>query len=120
MITVGGLTRLTDSGLSITEWDPVMGAIPPLTTSAWTAAFDAYKTTAEFTLQNMAMNISEFKIIFWWEWGHRQLGRVIGLVWFGGFIFLLVSGKLPKNLRFSVLLIGPFIGFQGLSWLVDG
>ena len=119
MITVGGLTRLTDSGLSITEWDPVMGAIPPLTTSAWTAAFDAYKTTAEFTLQNMAMNISEFKIIFWWEWGHRQLGRVIGLVWFGGFTFLLVSGKLPKNLRFSVLLIGPFIGFQGLiGWLM--
>ena len=119
MITVGGLTRLTDSGLSITEWDPVMGAIPPLTTSAWTAAFDAYKTTAEFTFQNMAMNISEFKIIFWWEWGHRQLGRFIGLIWFGGFTFLLVSGKLSKNLRLSVLLIGPFIGVQGLiGWLM--
>ena len=119
MINVGGLTRLTDSGLSITEWDPVMGAIPPLTTSAWTAAFDAYKTTAEFTFQNMAMNISEFKIIFWWEWGHRQLGRFIGLIWFGGFTFLLVSGKLPKNLRLSVLLIGPFIGVQGLiGWLM--
>ena len=119
MITVGGLTRLTDSGLSITEWDPVMGAIPPLTTSAWTAAFDAYKTTAEFTFQNMAMNISEFKIIFWWEWGHRQLGRFIGLIWFGGFAFLLISRKLPKNLRLSVLLIGPFIGVQGLiGWLM--
>ena len=119
MITVGGLTRLTDSGLSITEWDPVMGAIPPLTTSAWTAAFDAYKTTAEFTFQNTAMNISEFKIIFWWEWGHRQLGRFIGLIWFGGFTYLLVSGKLPKNLRLAVLLIGPFIGVQGLiGWLM--
>jgi cytochrome c oxidase assembly protein subunit 15 len=119
MITVGGLTRLTDSGLSITEWDPVMGAVPPLNVVAWDAAFEAYKTTAEFALQNTAMSLVEFKTIFWWEWGHRQLGRFIGLVWLAGFGLLLALGKLPKNRRPALFFIGPFIGLQGLiGWLM--
>ena len=119
MITVGGLTRLTDSGLSITEWDPVMGAVPPIGLAAWQAAFAAYKTTAEFTLQNTAMSLGEFKTIFWWEWGHRQLGRFIGLVWLAGFVILFAFGKLPKTRRLSLFVIGPFIGLQGfIGWLM--
>ena len=119
MITVGGLTRLTDSGLSITEWDPVMGAIPPLSTLAWNAAFDAYKVTAEYTFQNLSMTLAEFKIIFWWEWAHRQLGRFIGIFWFFGFTILFLLGKLPKTRRWSLFIVGPFIGLQGLiGWLM--
>ena len=119
MITVGGLTRLTDSGLSITEWDPVMGAVPPLSAAAWNAAFAAYKTTAEFSLQNTAMALAEFKVIFWWEWGHRQLGRFIGLAWLVGFLILFIVGKLPKVRRISLFIIGPFIGLQGfIGWLM--
>jgi len=119
MITVGGLTRLTDSGLSITEWDPVMGAVPPLSTAAWNAAFAAYRTTAEFTLQNSDMTLAEFKVIFWWEWGHRQLGRFIGLAWLAGFLILFIVGKLPKVRRISLFIIGPFIGLQGfIGWLM--
>jgi cytochrome c oxidase assembly protein subunit 15 len=119
MITVGGLTRLTDSGLSITEWDPVMGAVPPMSAAAWNAAFAAYRTTAEFTLQNSAMTLAEFKVIFWWEWGHRQLGRFIGLAWLVGFLILFVIGKLPKVRRTSLFIIGPFIGLQGfIGWLM--
>ena len=119
MITVGGLTRLTDSGLSITEWDPVMGAVPPLSTAAWNAAFAAYRTTAEFALQNSDMTVAEFKVIFWWEWGHRQLGRFIGLAWLVGFLILFIVGKLPKVRRISLFIIGPFIGLQGfIGWLM--
>ena len=119
MITVGGLTRLTDSGLSITEWDPVMGAVPPMSLAAWEASFAAYKTTAEFTLQNNTMSLAEFKTIFWWEWVHRQLGRFIGLVWLVGFAILLAFGKVPKTRRLSLFVIGPFIGMQGfIGWLM--
>ena len=119
MIVVGGLTRLTDSGLSITEWDPVMGAVPPMRLAAWEASFAAYKTTAEFASQNTAMNLAEFKTIFWWEWGHRQLGRFIGLVWLVGFVTLFTFGKLPKARRLSLFAIGPFIGLQGfIGWLM--
>ena len=119
MITVGGLTRLTDSGLSITEWDPVMGAVPPLSTAAWNAAFAAYRTTAEFALQNSYITVAEFKVIFWWEWGHRQLGRFIGLAWLAGFLILFIGGKLPKVRRISLFIIGPFIGLQGfIGWLM--
>lgn len=81
MILVGGLTRLTDSGLSITEWRPVTGAVPPLGAADWQSEFEKYQTIPEYQLQNKGMTLSEFKVIYWWEWGHRQLGRVIGLVW---------------------------------------
>jgi cytochrome c oxidase assembly protein subunit 15 len=85
MIAVGGLTRLTDSGLSITEWAPLSGAVPPLSAEDWEAEFAAYREIPEYQLQNRGMSLAEFKVIYWWEWGHRQLGRVIGLVWALGF-----------------------------------
>ncbi len=88
MIAVGGLTRLTDSGLSITEWRPVTGALPPMSAEAWAAEFEKYRAIPEYQLQNKGMTLSEFQFIYWWEWGHRQLGRVIGLVWGVGFAVL--------------------------------
>ena len=79
MIVVGGLTRLTDSGLSITKWQLISGIIPPLTNNDWIAYFELYKKIPEYELQNYNMSLNEFKVIFWWEWGHRILGRIIGL-----------------------------------------
>ncbi|MCC7254156.1 COX15/CtaA family protein [Hyphomicrobium sp.] len=79
MITVGGATRLTDSGLSITEWQPILGAIPPLTDEHWQEAFAKYKEIPEYHLVNKGMSLEAFKAIYWWEWGHRFLGRIIGL-----------------------------------------
>jgi cytochrome c oxidase assembly protein subunit 15 len=95
MIEVGGLTRLTDSGLSITEWRPVTGAVPPLSAAVWDSEFAKYQNIPEYQLQNEGMSLSEFKVIYWWEWGHRQLGRVIGLVWALGFVFFLVTRNIP-------------------------
>ena len=79
IILVGGLTRLTDSGLSITSWELFIGSLPPLTNDKWIEYFDLYKTIPEYKEQNFNMTLGEFKIIFWWEWAHRQLGRLIGL-----------------------------------------
>ena len=79
VILVGGLTRLTDSGLSITEWELFAGFLPPLTNDKWIDYFNLYKTIPEYSEQNFNMTLSEFKVIFWWEWAHRQLGRLIGL-----------------------------------------
>ena len=119
MVVVGGLTRLTDSGLSITEWNPVMGAIPPLSAADWDAAFAAYKTTSEYELQNQGMSLGEFQFIFWWEWGHRQLGRFIGVIWLLGFLGLWLFKMIPNNRRKAMFLIGPFIGVQGvIGWLM--
>ena len=75
MVIVGGLTRLTDSGLSITEWKPITGALPPLSAQGWLIEFQKYQYIPEFKLQNSEMTLSEFKVIYWWEWAHRQLGR---------------------------------------------
>ena len=80
IILIGGLTRLTDSGLSITTWELFVGALPPLSNEKWIEYFDLYKTIPEYNEQNFNMTLSEFKVIFWWEWAHRQLGRLIGLV----------------------------------------
>ncbi len=121
IILVGGLTRLTDSGLSITEWKPITGALPPFSAESWAAEFNKYKQIPEYKLQNEGMNLSEFKFIYWWEWGHRQLGRIIGLVWFFGFISLLSFGKIQKPWRLRLLLIGVLIGVQGTVgwWMVS-
>ena len=97
MIAVGGLTRLTDSGLSITEWRPVTGALPPMNAEQWASEFDKYRAIPEYQLQNRGMSLTEFQFIYWWEWGHRQLGRVIGLVWALGFFGLLLVGKMPRG-----------------------
>ena len=83
MVLVGGATRLTDSGLSITEWKPVVGAVPPLSQDDWQSEFMAYQQTPQYGLLNRGMSLAEFKFIFWWEWGHRQLGRLIGLLFLG-------------------------------------
>ena len=121
MILVGGLTRLTDSGLSITEWKPILGAFPPVTEQAWDLEFEKYKLIPEYILQNSGMLLSEFKIIYWWEWGHRQLGRIIGLVWFLGFSWFLVSKKIPVGWTGRLLTLGALGGFQGAVgwWMVS-
>ncbi|PWJ20833.1 heme A synthase [Jannaschia seohaensis] len=121
MIAVGGLTRLTDSGLSITEWRPVSGALPPMSDEAWEAEFELYRAIPEYELQNKGMSLSEFKVIYWWEWGHRQLGRVIGLVWALGFAWLLLSKKMPVGWTGRFALLGALGGLQGAIgwWMVS-
>ncbi|MGF1551697.1 MAG: COX15/CtaA family protein [Paracoccaceae bacterium] len=121
MVLVGGLTRLTDSGLSITVWDPVMGAIPPLSQSGWEEAFAAYKTTTEFQVQNSAMTLAEFKPIYWWEWGHRFLGRVIGLVWAVGLGVFLWRRMVPPGWTPWLVVPGVLGGVQGAVgwWMVS-
>ena len=121
MILVGGLTRLTDSGLSITEWAPVSGAIPPLSPEAWDAEFEKYKAIPEFQIVNKDMTLAEFKVIYWWEWGHRQLGRFIGLVWFAGFLWFAVVRKIPRGWTTRLLGLGILGGLQGAIgwWMVS-
>ena len=121
MIAVGGLTRLTDSGLSITEWAPVTGSIPPLNAADWASEFDKYKAIPEYQLQNAGMTLAEFKNIYWWEWGHRQLGRVIGLVWAVGFVVFLVARKIPTGWIRKLLFVGALGGLQGAIgwWMVS-
>ncbi|QPH53553.1 heme A synthase [Pontivivens ytuae] len=121
MIAVGGLTRLTDSGLSITEWRPVTGALPPLSAEAWEAEFEKYRAIPEYQLQNRGMSMAEFKVIYWWEWGHRQLGRVIGLVWGVGFLWFLLRGQIPRGWTPRLLGLGALGGLQGAIgwWMVS-
>lgn len=121
MIAVGGMTRLTDSGLSITEWKPVTGAMPPLNEADWAVEFEKYKATPEFSLQNTAMTLEEFKLIYWWEWGHRQLGRVIGLVWAVGFAGFALARAIPAGWTGRMLLVGVLGGLQGAIgwWMVS-
>lgn len=121
MIAVGGLTRLTDSGLSITEWRPVTGALPPMSEADWQAEFDRYKQIDEFQVQNQWMELADFKSIYWWEWGHRQLGRVIGLVWAIGFAGFFVARKIPAGWTGRLFLVGALGGLQGAIgwWMVS-
>lgn len=121
MIAVGGLTRLTDSGLSITEWRPFTGAIPPLNAADWQSEFAKYQEIDEFRIQNQWMQLSDFKVIYWWEWGHRQLGRVVGLVWAIGFFWFLLSRQIPTGWTPRLLFIGVLGGMQGAIgwWMVS-
>ena len=115
MIVVGGLTRLTDSGLSITKWQLFSGFLPPLNQEDWISYFNLYKQIPEFKLQNYNMNMQEFKIIFWWEWAHRFLGRLIGI----GFLIPLIyfSFKISISKLYSLYLIFFLICFQGfIGW----
>ena len=117
MITIGGLTRLTDSGLSITEWKPVTGAIPPLSDADWAEEFGKYQASPEFQLQNNHMSLEDFKGIFWWEWGHRLLGRMIGVVWAVGFFWFLVRKQIPTGYTGKFFNLGVLGGLQGaLGW----
>ena len=121
MIAVGGLTRLTDSGLSITEWRPVTGALPPMSEADWQAEFDKYRQIDQFQIMNGWMELSDFKEIYWWEWSHRQIGRVIGLVWAVGFLGFLAARKVPPGWTGRLLLIGALGGVQGAIgwWMVS-
>ncbi len=117
MIAVGGLTRLTDSGLSITEWRPFTGALPPMNAADWQAEFAKYQAIDEFRIQNSWMELSDFKLIYWWEWGHRQLGRVIGLVWAMGFLWFLARRQIPTGWTVRLLGLGALGGLQGaIGW----
>ena len=115
MILVGGLTRLTDSGLSITQWELFKGFLPPLTNKSWLYYFELYKNIPEYTEQNFNMTLNEFKVIFWWEWGHRFLGRLIGL----SFLIPLIYFYFKHGFQFikKYLLIFFLICFQGfIGW----
>ena len=115
MIIIGGLTRLTDSGLSITKWQLFSGVLPPLSTNDWENYFNLYKEIPEYKLQNFSMSMSEFKVIFWWEWGHRILGRIIGLCYLLPLIYF--SFKLKFQNLIGLYLIFFLICFQGfIGW----
>ncbi|KCV69461.1 hypothetical protein H696_03890 [Fonticula alba] len=126
IIVIGGLTRLTESGLSITDWRPVTGTLPPRSDAEWDAEFAKYRASPEYRLQNHGMSMEDFKYIFWWEWGHRQVGRLIGLAWAAplawmaarGTVVLRDAGRMTPFGR-QALAIGTLIGAQGLmGWLM--
>jgi len=117
MVIVGGATRLTDSGLSITEWQPLLGAIPPLNEADWLLALEKYRQIPEYQLVNKGMSLEDFKFIYWWEWAHRFFGRVIGLAFFLPFAFFALTGAMNTKtaLRCGVLFV--LGGLQGaLGW----
>ena len=119
MIIVGGLTRLTDSGLSITQWEFFKGFVPPLSQSDWVRYFNLYKEIPEYRLQNFNMTMQEFKIIFWWEWAHRFLGRLIGVSFLIPMIYFSFKIKISKLLNiyliFILICIQGFIGWYMVS-----
>ena len=97
-VVIGGITRLTLSGLSIVEWNPIMGVVPPLSESDWQAPFDLYKETPQYLALNRGMSLAEFKTIFWWEYAHRLWGRLIGVVFLLPFLYFLLRGRLARRL----------------------
>lgn len=120
MVLVGGATRLTESGLSIVEWKPVTGALPPLNELAWQQAFDAYKTIPQYRELNAGMSLGEFKTIFWWEWSHRLLGRAIGVAFLLPFLWFLWRGALTPPLKRRLWVIFALGALQGAVgwWMV--
>ena len=123
MIIVGGATRLTDSGLSITEWQPLLGAIPPLSEADWQAAFTKYKTIPQYASVNKGMTLAAFKTIFWWEWAHRFLGRIVGVVFAIPFVWFWARGALSPRLTVKlggVLALGALQGAVGWYMVSSG
>ncbi|KAF9263674.1 COX15-CtaA-domain-containing protein [Marasmius fiardii PR-910] len=117
IIVVGGVTRLTESGLSITEWKPITGVLPPLTQQEWEEEFTKYKATPEFKLLNHRFELEDFKRIFFWEWGHRVLGRVIGVAFVGPLAYFAIRKRISKPLAIRLGILGLLIGAQGaLGW----
>lgn len=117
MVIVGGATRLTDSGLSITEWRPVTGAVPPLSDADWASEFEKYQRIPEYEIVNQGMSLEAFKRIYWWEWGHRFLGRLVGAAFLLPLIFFAATGRVGRAL--GLKLAGLFVlgGLQGaLGW----
>lgn len=121
MIAIGGLTRLSDAGLSITEWKPLSGALPPMDAAEWDSEFARYQAIPQYALVNKGMTLEAFKTLYWWEWGHRQLGRLIGLVWFAGFAGFLLARRIPSGWSGRLLWIGALGGAQGAIgwWMVS-
>src|ERR1700759_3862641 len=120
MVLIGGATRLTEPGLSIVEWKPVTGSLPPLGEAAWTQAFDAYKAIPQYRQMNAGMSLAEFKTIFWWEWSHRLLGRVIGMAYLLPFLWFLWRGAVSDELKRRLWGIFALGGLQGVVgwWMV--
>ncbi len=119
MVMVGGATRLTGSGLSITEWRPVTGAIPPLDDQAWQLEFDKYRASPQYELLNAGMELAEFKFIYWWEWGHRQLGRFLGVVFGLGIFWFALTGALRGRELLMAMAIAGLGGLQGtIGWIM--
>jgi cytochrome c oxidase assembly protein subunit 15 len=117
MVIVGGATRLTDSGLSITEWKPLLGAIPPMNEADWLAAFEKYKLIPEYQIQNSGMPLSDFKFIYWWEWAHRFLGRFIGVAFALPLIYFTLTRRIERTLWPRLLALFILGGAQGtLGW----
>ena len=120
MVAVGGATRLTGSGLSITQWKPLTGALPPLNARAWNDLFARYRAIPQYRVINVGMTLGAFKSIFWWEWAHRLLGRVLGVVFAAPFVALLATRRLPTRLTWPC--VGLFVlgGLQGVVgwWMV--
>ncbi len=120
MVTIGGLTRLTGSGLSITEWKPIMGAIPPLNQAEWQDAFTRYQRIPQYIVENRGMSLEAFKGIFWWEWIHRFLGRLLGVLFFVPFVWFAATGAIQKRdwpRMLTLFLLGGLQGFIGW-WMV--
>ena len=117
MVIVGGITRLTDSGLSIVEWRPVTGTVPPLSENAWAAEFEKYKTSSEYELVNKGMTLNEFKRIYWWEWAHRLLGRVIGAAFLLPLLLFQFRGWIEPGIKWRLWLIFALGALQGgIGW----
>ncbi|KDR83443.1 hypothetical protein GALMADRAFT_55107 [Galerina marginata CBS 339.88] len=117
IIVVGGVTRLTESGLSITEWRPITGVLPPLSRDEWMVEFEKYKATPEFKLLNHSISLDDFKSIFYMEWGHRILGRLIGVVFVGPLAYFAIRKQIPKSLTLRLSGLALLIGAQGaLGW----
>ncbi|MDO5529390.1 MAG: COX15/CtaA family protein [Paracoccus sp. (in: a-proteobacteria)] len=121
MIALGGATRLTGSGLSITEWRPVTGTLPPLSAEAWQREFDLYRQIPQYELVNRGMSMAEFRTIYYWEWAHRLLGRAIGLVWALGLAWFAFRRQIPPGWTPRLLGIGLLGGLQGAIgwWMVS-
>ena len=122
-VLIGGITRLTESGLSITEWKPITGALPPMNDAAWQAEFDKYKVTDQFKYVHQNFTLSEFKFIFFWEWFHRTWARLMGLVFLFGFIYFLARKKFDKGMirpMVILFLLGAVQGFIGWFMVKSG
>src|SRR5690606_9588235 len=123
MVLVGGATRLTDSGLSITEWQPLLGAIPPMSDQAWHEAFGKYRQIPQYTHINQGMTLDAFKAIYWWEWAHRQLGRLIGVIYLVPFLWFWARGQIAPALfprLVAVLVLGGLQGALGWYMVMSG
>ena len=119
MVVVGGITRLTDSGLSMVDWKLIMGSIPPGSEEEWQAVFEGYKQFPEYKEINSDFTLSEFKSIYWWEYGHRLLGRVIGIIFIVPFIFFWARGYFSKSLTYKLLVLFALGALQGfLGWFM--